>query len=315
MYYLGIDTSCYTTSVAVIDEEEKLVLDKRIMLRVKSGDRGIRQSDAFYQHIENLDTEFKEVFKNIDAKKIKAIGVSSRPRNNPDSYMPVFNSGLHIANIMSLSMNIPLFVLSHQEDHILAGLWSQQFAPSKPFAAYHLSGGTTELLFVEGRKDMKIEIIGGSSDLKAGQFIDRVGVSMGLNFPCGKEMDMLSKSAAEEGYAIPSAVKGSYASFSGPETHVQRIIKEGNYDRASLSKAVFMCIAESIEETLINSKDINKWEEVLLIGGVSSNSTVFEYLTNSSRLKRHNIGLIFSQSRYCGDNALGGAVYAKKSIG
>ncbi|MEA4963895.1 hypothetical protein [Lutispora sp.] len=311
---MGIDTSCYTTSVALIDNEEHLVMDERIMIKVKAGERGIRQSDAIYQHIENLDVLLEDLFGSFDASHIKAIGVSSKPRNNPDSYMPVFNSGLHIGKVMGLCLKAPLFLLSHQENHILSGLWSQQLVPDKPFLAYHMSGGTTELLLVEGYEKMAVKVIGGSSDLKAGQFIDRLGVAMGLDFPCGKEMDMLSESEKEVDISIPFSVKDSYASFSGPETFAQKIIKSKQYDKAKLSKAVFLCIAKLVEETLVNSKSLIGWEDVLFIGGVSSNSTIIEYLSNSPRLKAYNIKPVFSHKRCATDNALGCAVYAKKNL-
>lgn len=314
MYYLGIDTSCYTTSIALIDEEENLIADKRIMLSVKPGNRGIRQSEAFYQHIQNLDTLLEELFDIADPKKIKAIGVSSKPRNNPDSYMPVFNSGLHIGNILRLSLGIPFFLVSHQENHILAGLWSKKYKQSSPIAAYHISGGTTELLLVNGNINVEIEVIGGSSDLKAGQFIDRVGVAMGLNFPCGKEMDRLSQSVNDVDIVIPSSIKESYTSFSGPETFVQRIIETGQYDKAKLSKAVFICVAKSIEETLINSRKKFQWTNVLFIGGVSSNTIIRKYLSSSNRLFNDSISPIFSEPQYAVDNAVGGAIYAKKSF-
>lgn len=315
MYFLGIDTSCYTTSIALVDEDDNLIADERIMLKVKKGERGIRQSEAFYQHIENMPVLLEKLYDTIPPDKIKAIGVSSKPRNNPDSYMPVFNSGLHIGNIVRTSLRIPMFLLSHQENHILAGLWSVKHTLTKPIAAYHISGGTTELLYITENDDLNIEIIGGSSDLKAGQFIDRVGVSLGLSFPCGREMDRLSQSVSDIDINIPSSVRGSYASFSGPETFAQKVIKTGEYDKAQLSKAVFLCIARSIEETLINSKYKYEWEEVLFIGGVSSNSIIKDYLSNSEKIKKNHIKPVFSEARFAADNALGGAIYAKKRYG
>jgi len=313
MYFLGIDTSCYTTSIGIVDEQENLIADERKILKVNPGNRGIRQSEAFFQHITNLDELIKEVFNVIKPHEIKAIGISSKPRNIDCSYMPVFNSGLHIGNILKYTLDIPAYLLSHQENHIYAGLWSSKFYPKKPIAVYHISGGTTELLYVMmDNNKLNIKIIGGSSDLNAGQFIDRVGVSMGLNFPCGMEMDMLSNEAKNDDIVIPVSVKGEYMSFSGPETFAQRLIEEGNYDKASLSKAVFISIAKSIEETLINSKKNFNWNEVLLIGGVSSNSVIKEYLNNSKKLKTFNINPIFAYKDYATDNAIGGAVYARK---
>lgn len=311
MYYLGIDTSCYTTSAALIDYEENLVFDCRSILKVEEGKRGIRQSNAFYQHIGNMKNIIEKIFSDVEPWKIKAIGVSSRPRNIEGSYMPVFNSGLNIGHIIGCSIGIPVFTLSHQEGHVLAGLWSCGKDIEDDLLVYHLSGGTTELIYVEGRKHMSIEKIGGTNDLKTGQFIDRVGVSMGLKFPCGQEMDMLSKKANGLSLEIPIAVKDTYASFSGPETFVQRIIDSNLYGAEQISKSVFANIAKSIEETLLNVKLNKKCKYILFVGGVASNTIIREHLKNSEKLIQKGLITIFANKEFSTDNGIGPALYAK----
>lgn len=314
MYYLGLDTSCYTTSAALIDFEENLIYDCRTVLKVDNGSRGIRQSDAFYQHIGNMECIIERIFKEIDKSQIKAIGISSRPRNIEGSYMPVFNAGLNIGHIISHSLEVPVFTLSHQVGHVLAGLWSCGLNISDSLLVYHLSGGTTELIYVEGRKDMDIKKIGGSSDLKAGQFIDRIGVAMGYKFPCGWELDMLSKEAEGEKIDIPIAIKGTYASFSGPETFVQRLISKKEYRPEDIAQSVFTCISKSIEQTLLNVELNNESKYVLFVGGVAANSIIRKNMEISKNIRGKKLIPVFADEKFSTDTGIGPAIWAKLHI-
>ena len=51
--FLGVDTSNYTTSVSCVSTEG-IVFERRTMLSVPLGERGLRQSDAVFQHVRNL---------------------------------------------------------------------------------------------------------------------------------------------------------------------------------------------------------------------------------------------------------------------
>lgn len=311
MYFLGLDTSCYTTSAALIDFEENLIYDCRTILKVDDGSRGIRQSDAFYQHIGNIEGIIERIFKEIDKAKIKAIGISSRPRSVEGSYMPVFNAGLNIGYIISHVLGVSTFTLSHQEGHVLSGLWSSGLDITDDLLVYHLSGGTTELIYVEGRKNMYIRKVGGSSDLKVGQFIDRIGVAMGYKFPCGRELDRLSNKTEVDKIDIPVSIKDTYASFSGPETFVQRIISKKEYKSEVIARSVFYCIAKSIEQTLLNVNINNGCKYVLFVGGVAANSIIREYLINSEKIMAKKLIPIFADEKFSTDNGVGPAIWAK----
>lgn len=317
MYCLGIDTSCYTTSLAAVNESFELCYDGRIILDVPAGSRGLRQSEAFFQHIRNLSLLMEQCTKSIEPDSVKGISASARPRNESDSYMPVFLAGMHTARIISLLMKVPVFEVNHQESHIEAGIWSSGHEMSPVFLVYHISGGTTELLYVNRKDAAEVVRIGGSSDLNAGQFIDRVGVAMGMGFPCGQEMDKLCSGNEIKGLDVPISINGCHVSFSGPETHIQRIIRNkipDNCEMAAISKGVFLCIAKSIEKTVINAKDKYNAGELLLVGGVASNSTIRDYIRNSSRLAEINIKPVFSDGRYASDNAVGTAVLGMKQL-
>lgn len=324
MLSVGIDTSCYTTSVAVMDNQYRLLYDNRIMLEVPQGSRGLRQSDAVFQHMNNISLIIEDCFKYIHPNEVHCISVSSKPRSGSDSYMPVFTAGVNAAKMIASSLQKPIFEVSHQQNHILSGIWSSKHCFTHAFAAYHISGGTTELLLVSPLDDdeMAVRLIGGSSDLKAGQFIDRVGVAMGFKFPCGQAMDNLCGALEEEGtqicgIKIPVHIDKSYASFSGPESFIQRMIAAVEPDRlkqAEIAAGVFECIAKVIEKTACQAKKENSFDELLLIGGVASNQRIKTYLSQSRKLLQHGIKTVLSEARYSSDNAVGTAYYGMKRL-
>ncbi|MGB7604291.1 MAG: hypothetical protein WBL93_02325 [Lutisporaceae bacterium] len=315
IYYLGIDTSCYTTSVAIVDDSERIVYDSRIMLSVERGMRGLRQSEAVFQHIKNLEPLCNDAMSKLKLQKPCCISVSSSPRNIEGSYMPVFITGYNIASIMASCLGVPLYECSHQQGHIVAGAWSADRELTGDYLVYHISGGTTELLKAQASSEV-YNIIGGTEDLNAGQFIDRVGVAMGLEFPCGKEMDKLCSKFDTAAIELPVSVKGSYLSFSGPESYVQRILDKERLDnegyKANVARSVFYSIGKAIEKTILNACKEYNINKVLLVGGVASNSIIRNLLMQSKGIEKGGINLIISDSRYSSDNAVGAAIFGKR---
>ena len=187
--YIGIDTSCYTTSAACA-ENGSIVSDRRTMLRVASGERGLRQSDGVFQHVRNLGEIMPALMADADRAKIKAVAVSTRPRPEQDSYMPVFLAGKTAAITLANALDVRLIELSHQQGHVRAALYGNEQLMGRRFLGMHISGGTTEIFTVGS--NLEIGLIGGCADLHAGQLVDRVGVSLGMAFPSGKHMEVLA---------------------------------------------------------------------------------------------------------------------------
>lgn len=307
--FLGIDTSCYTTSVAAVGPSGELLLDERIMLEVKLGDRGLRQSEGVFQHIKNSGEIFQMVKDRVTAMDIRAVAASVKPRPAQDSYMPVFVVGENVGKAIAGAKGIAFYAASHQENHIMAGIWSAGGPDADRFLAVHLSGGTTELLQVElTDTGFTTSIIGGSSDISAGQFIDRVGVAMGLPFPSGSYIEKLATGIVpgEEIAKIPSAVNGLYASFSGPESQAVRLLEKG-IEKEELALAVLDCIARTLVKLLEKAGRYTGLNKILLIGGVSSNAYIRKYLED-----RLDLELYFPHPRFCTDNAVGTALLAWK---
>ncbi len=299
--YIGFDTSNYTTSVAVFDGEH--MLNKRRLLTVKSGERGLRQSDAVFQHTVNMPSLISEI--SVDQNNIRAVAVSSRPRNIDGSYMPCFLVGINNAVSVSKFSGAPLYKTSHQVGHILAGLYSIQRLDliNEPFVAFHISGGTTEALLVEPDNDEIItaKIIAQSSDLKAGQAIDRAGVMMGLPFPCGKELDRLSLLSDKE-YKIKPSMNGLDCSLSGVENKAKKLFENGE-SKEDISKFVLTYVANAIDEMTHRIMNVYGNIPIMFVGGVMSNTLIRNQIT-----KKYNA--YFAEPDLSCDNACGIAIYA-----
>lgn len=297
--YLGFDTSNYTTSVATYDGVN--IKQEKKVLTVKHGEKGLRQSDAVFQHTVNMP----DIMKSFEYSDIKAVGVSTRPRNIDSSYMPCFLVGTNTANAVALTQNIPLYETSHQVGHILASLYSVNRLEliEKPFVAFHLSGGTTEALFVTPHKDeiISAEIISQSLDLKAGQAIDRTGVMLGLDFPCGKELDRLSLLSDKE-YKIKPSMKEMNCSLSGAENKAKQLIEKGEC-KEDIAKFVLTYVSSAIFEMLVRIVDRYGDFPVVFSGGVSSNSLL------QNKIKK-SFDAYFPAPEFSLDNAAGCAIYA-----
>ncbi len=313
-YYLGIDTSAYTTSIAVVDEKNNIVFDSRKILRVKRNKKGLRQQEAVFQHLNNLPTMIDVLTSEIEIEKLSTIAVSNRPRNIEGSYMPVFVVGKGQAYIISKLLNIPYKEFSHQEGHIAAAMMNSEFAKKDKFLAFHLSGGTTELLIVENRKEnLNIDLIGGTLDISVGQLIDRIGVELGYLFPCGKQLDQLSKSGSIISLKYPVSTKSTWANFSGMENFLKKLIKEDEYEYKHIIKTMFYTIGLTLEKIILSACIEENINDVVLIGGVSSNSFIGEYLLH--KLERKGINIFIPNGKLCTDNGVGIAYFGKTKKG
>lgn len=247
--FLGIDTSCYTTSAAVYDSTEGIVGESRIILSVKAGKRGLSQSEMVFQHVRNLPVILGQLEPWID--QINGIGVSVFPRRRADSYMPAFLVGKGMAESLSYVLRVPVFEFSHQENHALAAIQNMPEIWGTPFYMMHLSGGTQDVLSVEWEKDiMQIVDLIHSADITAGQFIDRVGVSLGMPFPAGPSMERLAMKH-QQLYKVPVANVKNGFSFAGPEAQVQRDIQTKRYTPEDIAYGVFSSIGKSLSLGLI----------------------------------------------------------------
>lgn len=302
---LGLDTSCYTTSVAVMNCQGELVRDARQILAVKQGRCGLQQSEMVFQHTRNLP----ELFAGLpwETFRVVAVSATNQPRPLAASYMPAFLTGLGLGRNLAKVLNVPLYTLSHQENHLLAGLWSAGGPKADKFIMLHASGGTTDFLLAtkQAQGHFSLETIGESIDLHAGQFVDRVGVALGLKFPCGPELEKLGKEAAEP-LDLPIWTKEGKISFSGPCTKAVRLAKAGA-EKNALALGTERAIGKSFAQALRYLCQIHQVKDVLLAGGVSANQVIDKIIAQELAATKCHVHI--PQPGYCGDGAVGAAFY------
>ena len=304
MSVLGFDTSNYTTSIAYFNGVEGINCSQ--LLPVKAGALGLRQSDAVFHHTKSLPELSGRLFSHIKADHLTAIGVSTRPRAVEGSYMPCFTVGYSHAKLLADALGVPLIECSHQQGHIAAALWSANRLDlmSQPHLAWHLSGGTTELLLVEPMgKNVSCKRIGGTTDISAGQLIDRTGQLLQLPFPSGKHLDALSQDAVGTDIFRVKCDALEF-SLSGVQNKVQQFYAD-NRDCAETAAYALRCVAYAVLRTTENAKKSYPGLPVVFSGGVASNTMLRGML--------QPIDPIFAQSQYSTDNALGVAVLAYRA--
>lgn len=303
MSVVGFDTSNYTTSVAYYDGKEGINYSQ--LLPVQMGQLGLRQSDAVFHHTNSLPQLTGRLFSDIPVTDITAVGVSTRPRAVEGSYMPCFLVGYSHAKMLAQALRVPLIECSHQQGHVAASVWSAGKIEllDQPHLAWHLSGGTTELLLVSpSRGNVICKRIGGTTDISAGQLIDRTGQLLQLPFPSGKHLDSLSSKANYQDYFRVKCNDLEF-SLSGVQNKVQQYFTSNN-DPAETAAYALRCICYAVKQTTENAMKLYPGLPIVFSGGVASNAML--------RSSLDDFNPIFAQPQYSTDNALGVAVLAHR---
>ena len=229
---IGFDTSCYTTSVAAVTVEGQVIASCRKLLPVKLGERGLRQSEGVWHHVRALPERLEELAPHIRDCEIAAVCVSARPRDEADSYMPVFHAGDAQGRSLAAMLGVPCFSTTHQRGHIAAAKVDSGIVDGD-LLAVHLSGGTTELLSLVGDE---LTLLGGALDLHAGQVVDRTGVAMGLPFPAGPHLEKLAvQGRSEARLTMTTRDGGLNCHFSGAEkTGIGQVLIAGGVSSSKL---------------------------------------------------------------------------------
>ena len=300
-YCLGIDTSNYTTSAALYDPMSG-VIHKKKLLPVKQGECGLRQSDAVFHHTQQLPMIVDELLKDFSGN-ITAIGVSSRPRDVEGSYMPCFTVGLGAAKILSSTMKLPMYTFSHQSGHIAAAAYSAGNLEllNNKHIAFHVSGGTTEAVLVTPCKDkiFKAEIAARTLDLNAGQLIDRIGVMLGLGFPCGAELERLAEKSTSTP-KVKATLKGADCCLSGIENICRRAYESGT-SKEDIALLCLMYVEKTLECMCKELLKLHGELPVIFAGGVMSDRIIKTRLSEK-------FSAYFAEPEFSADNAAGIAI-------
>ena len=306
---IGLDTSCYTTSVAAVTVDGQVLASCRKLLPVKMGERGLRQSEAVFIHVRQLPERLEELGAYVKGHDIVAVCVSRQPRDEEESYMPVFQVGDAQARGLAAMLGVPCFASTHQRGHVAAAMVDSGVAEGD-LLAVHLSGGTTELLSLRGDE---LTLLGGTLDLHAGQFVDRVGVALGLNFPAGPYLEKLAVQGRSEA-KLPAnmADQDLHCHFSGAETQVQRWIKQGEMPREDIAREVYDLLARTASRMILAGSRDTGIRQVLIAGGVASSQLFRQLVTERIHKKDKNFRVCFGKPEYSGDNAVGAALIGAK---
>lgn len=314
-YFLGIDTSNYRTSAAVCDADGNVVVSLRRLLDVKQGEAGLRQSEALFAHTKALP----ELLESLGAYPLAAVGYSAKPRDVQGSYMPCFLAGASAARAVAALCGIPAYPFSHQAGHIEAALYSCQlpsdgiiqksagkFSSDGRFLTFHLSGGTTEALLYDNGS---ITLLGGTLDLNAGQVIDRVGVALGLKFPCGEELERLAgKLPFSKGVRV--SVKGFDCNLAGAENLAKKLLAQVGNDEDGRSRVAAFAL-----DTVL--KTVDKMTENLLVAYPGLPVLYAGGVMACGRMKRflsEKYDCAFALPEYSGDNAAGTARLCRRKF-
>ena len=309
MTVLGIDTSNYTTSLALVSDSG--FVHARRILEVKKGECGLRQSDALFLHTVNLPELFTELFSAYREKyghdaEVDAVAYSAYPRDTEGSYMPCFLAGKSCAYATSSAMGKPIFKFSHQAGHIMAALKTcgNESSLGEEFLAMHLSGGTTELVYVkrDEEKGFLAEIAGDTADISAGQLVDRVGVMLGLKFPCGAELEKLAHDAVGLKGVKPLKVsmRDGSVNMSGAENRISAMVQSG-VAASEIAYFTLDFVAKNVIAMAEHAREKYSDLPIIFAGGVMRNTIIREKICK--KLKN----VLFADVELSSDNAVGTA--------
>ena len=300
---VGLDTSNYRTSLAAVTPEGDVLLDYRELLPVKEGERGLRQSDAVFEHTRQMRHCLDALKEAGRTHCIVAVAASVKPRDGDESYMPVFQVGHTVGAVLAAASGVPFYATTHQRGHLAAALAGSVLEGEEHLLALHLSGGTTDLLRVD---EETVTALGGSADLHAGQLVDRVGVALGLEFPAGEALERLAVKGQSRGLLGASLEDHDrICHFSGAETKACQWVREGAMPPENIAREVYDLLARTVLRLLRAGQVRTGFSKALVTGGVASSPLLRELLDKRNTRDGNRLRLVFGRPERSGDNAVG----------
>ncbi len=303
MKILAIESSCDETAAAVVEDGRK-VLSNIIASQVESHIvyGGVVPEIASRMHCEAISSVVREALEkaqtNVD--DIDAIGVTYAP-----GLIGALLVGTNFAKGLAYSAGKPLIPTHHLRSHIAANyITSPELEP--PFLCLVVSGGHSHIVAVNDYTDFKV--IGKTRDDAAGECLDKTARAMGLDYPGGKNLDIISKNGNPYAYKFPHPkTENEYDfSFSGLKTAVINTIhnqrqKGEEPDIADLGASTIWTVADILTGKLMAAAEEFGFDKIALAGGVSANSKLRERVTELCEEK--GFMLYLPALDLCGDNA------------
>ena len=311
-YILAIESSCDETSAAVVVNGREVlsnVIASQISTHEKYG--WVVPEVASRMHIEAVSGVVEEALleANITLDKIDAIGVTYGP-----GLVGALLVGLQFAKGLAFSSKKPLVGVNHIEGHIWAN-YIQHKDLKPPFVSLVVSGGHTFIVHV---KDYgKYEVIGQTRDDAAGEAYDKVARALGLGYPGGPKIDKLAKEGNPKAIVFPKANFHEETldfSFSGVKSAVLNYLNKCKMQNIEVNKADVaasfqQAVVDVLKDNVLLTCKKKNVKTIAIAGGVASNSTLRETLTNAA--SKRGIEVLFPAPILCTDNAamIGSAAY------
>lgn len=315
---LAIESSCDETSVAVVENGEK-ILSNIVASQIKSHKRfgGVVPEVASRHHVEQITICIEEALAEADvsAKDLKAVAVTYGP-----GLVGALLIGLSAAKAFAWANGLPLLPINHMAGHIYAARLVEPL--EFPLMALLVSGGHTELVYME--EDGSFEIIGETRDDAAGEAYDKVGRVLGLSYPSGKEIDELAHQG-EDTYDFPRAMikeDNFDFSFSGLKSAFINLTHNAEQrgeelDRKNLAASFQASVVEVLVTKTIKACKAYPVKQLIVAGGVAANQGLRETMSAVISAQLPAMKLIVPPLRLCGDNAamIGAAAHVELQKG
>ncbi|QJC37759.1 tRNA (adenosine(37)-N6)-threonylcarbamoyltransferase complex transferase subunit TsaD [Enterobacteriaceae endosymbiont of Donacia bicoloricornis] len=303
MLFMGIETSCDDTAVAIYDKNKGILCNNIYTQKIHSKYGGIVPELAARNHLKKMIPLIKKSLIKIK-KKLKDIDVIAYT-SGPGQINSLI-IGAIISHTLAFSLNIPVIPINHMEGHLFS-IMLQKKKPIFPFIGLLISGGHTQLIYAH--KFEKYKILGTNIDDAVGETLDKVSKLLGLDYPGGKNLFKLSKFGTSKKFFFPRPMvskKNNFNfSFSGLKTSVINFIKKQNLNDFKIKADIACALEDAVIETLyikslwaLKKYNIN---QLVIAGGVSSNQKLRKFLYKN--LKKNNIKLFYSNKKLCTDNA------------
>ncbi len=262
MNVLGIEGTAWNLSVAVVNEEDVVLLFND-PYQPKEG--GIHPREASQHHAEKMPSLIKSVFDRFPKEKIDGIAFSQGPGLGP--CLRVVGTA---ARLLALKLKKPLVGVNHCLAHVEVGRWKTE--ARNPVALY-VSGGNSQII---ARRGNRYRVFGETLDIGIGNAIDKLARSFGLHHPGGPKIDQTAEKGSKH-YPLPYVVKGMDFSFSGMVTAAQKLKEKAKLEDIAFSfqETAFAMLTEVTERALAYLG----YDEVLLVGGVGVNKRLQKMLS------------------------------------
>jgi len=304
---LAIETSCDETAAAVLENGRSLlssVVASQIDLHRQYG--GVFPEVASRQHVltiyDVVEQALQQAYLNLD--NIDAIAVTRGPGLAGSLVV-----GMNMAKGISLAKGLPVIGVNHLEGHIYSA-WLHPYdvvnpppLPDFPLVALLVSGGHTELVYMEGHLNYKP--LGGTLDDAAGEAFDKVARLLGLPYPGGPAIQQAALNGNRNAFSFPRAsLDGSLNfSFSGLKTAVLRIVRNLEKTRlivpvADIAASFQQAVVDVLFQKTIQAARQYKVKNIIVAGGVSANQ-----LLRDTFMAQSNFKIFIPPIKYCTDNA------------